>query len=183
MVLMSTHKQTIFWYIDGHCYTVPHIVNTYIIKRNYSLCPKHTSESPRWDGFGVCLEHILRGYLYIVVNTCIINVIMAYALSTHQNRLSETALVCIWNILSIDISHTKCFIAPHALTEIITYWGDSGECRKRDKPWLSVTCMSNRSRSKGNHPYRLNNPEKICLSPFGTKSKNVQDSWPINPTS
>ena len=60
-------------------------------------------------------------YLPHVVNTCIINVIVAYALSTHQNRLSETALVCIWNILSIDISHTKCFIAPHVLTEIITY--------------------------------------------------------------
>ena len=58
---------------------------------------------------------------------------MAYALSTHQNRLSETALVCIWNILSIDISHTKCFIAPLVLTEIITYRGDSGGRRKRDK--------------------------------------------------
>ena len=60
-------------------------------------------------------------YLPHVVNTCIINVIMAYALSTHQNRLSETALVCILEHLSIDIPHTKCFIAPHVLTEIITY--------------------------------------------------------------
>ena len=114
-----------------------------------------------WNIFS---EDISISYLPHVVNTCI--VFMAYALNTHQNRLSETALVCIWNILSIDISHTKCFIAPHVLTEIIAYSGDSGECRKRDKPWLSVTCMSNRYRSKGNHPYRLNNPEKNMPVPL-----------------
>ena len=54
-----------------------------------------------WNIFS---EDISISYLPHVVNTCIINVIMAYALGTHQNRLSETALVCIWNILSNDIS-------------------------------------------------------------------------------
>ena len=35
------------------------------------------------------------------------------------------------------------------------------EITHKSKAWLSVTCLSNRSRAKGNHPYRLNNPEKI----------------------
>ena len=43
-----------------------------------------------WNIFS---EDISISYLPHVVNTCVINVIMAYALSTHQNRLSETALV------------------------------------------------------------------------------------------
>ena len=137
MVLMSTHKRTIFWYIDGHCNTVQHIVNTCIIKRNYSLCPKHTSESPRWDGFGVYLEHIRRGYLYILTTTRSKHMYYKRYYGICPKHTSKSPQWDGFGVylehMSIDIPHTKYFIAPHVLTEIITYWGDSGECRKRDK--------------------------------------------------
>ena len=52
-----------------------------------------------------------------------VNIVHVYVLSTHQNRLGETALACIWNIFS---NETCCYKKKCGFPWVVTSTGPEG---------------------------------------------------------